>query len=293
MFERHLFKDRHDRVFKDRHDQETGVKAPPPAESRGGCRPGTVGMILLILIAALWSRQVPAQPSSPHLYFNARTPPGLIGSTRIHGGGPVENYFQPVEIRGPAGLHVSLAENGVFSDPRPVPLTTGLLIGRVYRLRLTEIPLVNQEGMELFPTVEVVDRTYPPPGREAQFPIIAEITIDDLRLALEGKFVTRVIYVEDPTQAVPAPTTVPEQPWFDVPPNQDPLATADVLGRPVAIIRLGGRLPMPEEQADPAFLFGCPPCVIHPARVKFLPRPPRTESASLPHAHPDVAGGVR
>lgn len=269
-----------------------GAKPPAPTRSAGGRRGGTVRM-LLILVAVLWSPQVRAQPSSPHLYFNARTPPGLVGTTRIHRGGPVDNYFQPVEIRGPAGLHISLAENGAFSDPRPAPLTAGLLIGRVYRLRLTEIPLVNQEGMELFPTLEIVDRTYPPPGREAQFPIIAEITLDDLRLALEGKFVTRVIYLEDPTQAVPAPANGPEQPWFDVPPNQDPLATADVLGRPVAIIRLGGRLPMPEEQADPAFLFGCPPFVPYPAKVKLLPRPPRTESGGLPHALPDVAGGVR
>lgn len=278
---------------QDRHDHETGVKPSAPTQSAGGRRGGIHGTILLFLIAALWSSHVSAQPSSPHLYFNARTPPGLVGTTRLYRGGPVENYFPPVEIRGPAGLNISLAENGVFSDPRPVPFTVGLLIGRVYRLRLTEIPLVNQEGMELFPTLEIVDRTYPPPGREAQFPIIAEITIDDLRLALEGKFVTRVIYLEDPTQAVPASATGPEQPWFDVPPNQDPLATADVLGRPMAILRLGGRLPMPEEQADPAFFFGSPPFVPYPAKVKLLPRPPRTESSSLSHAVPDVAGGVR
>ncbi|GAB4134610.1 hypothetical protein [Thermopirellula anaerolimosa] len=286
MFEYHL--------SQDHHELETGGRPSASVPFLGTHGGGSVhGIIFLCLVAILWSPRVMAQPSSPHLYFNARTPPGLIGTTRIHRGGPVENYFQPVEIRGPAGLNVSLAENGVFSDPRPVPFTAGLLIGRVYRLRLTEIPLVNQEGMELFPTLEIVDRTYPPPGREVQFPIIAELTIDDLRLALEGKFVTRVIYLEDPTQAVPAAATGPEQPWFDVPPNQDPLATADVLGRPVAIFRLGGRLPMPEEQADPAFLFGCPPFVPYPAKVKLLPRPPRTESASLSPALPEVAGGVR
>lgn len=278
--------------YRTNDGNEMGTRLAARAASPRGRRRIVTGMMLLGLVAVFRPPYAAAQ-SPPHLYFDTRTPPGLIGTTRIHRGGPVENYFQPVEIRGPAGLHVSPAENGAFSEPRPVPLRTGLLIGRVYRLRLTEIPLLNQEGMELFPTVEILDRTYPPPGREGQFPIIAEITIDDLRLALEGKFITRVIYLEDPTQAVPAAMTDPEQPWFDVPPNKDPLATADVLGRPVAIIRLGGRLPMPEEQADPAFLFGCPPLVLYPARVKLLPPPPRTQSASFSPALPDVAGGVR
>jgi len=248
-------------------------------------------MAVALSLAVKGGVSAQAQTPAAHFYFDARTPPGLIGTTRLHRGGPVENYLQPVEIRGPAGLHVSLAENGEFSEPRPVPVTVGLLVGCVYRLRLTEIPLVQQEGMELFPTLEIVDRTYPPPGRESQFPIVVEIAGEDLRLALEGKFVTRVTYLEDPEHAIPTPASVSDQLWFDVPPNQDPLATADVLGRPVAIFRLGGRLPMPEEQADAAFLFGCPPFVLHPARVKLLPRPPRAASAIK--TAPRVEGGTR
>jgi len=37
------------------------------------------------------------------------------------------------------------------------------------------------------------------------------------------------------------------------------LIEADALGRPVAILRLGGRVPDQTRAIDPGFLFGCPP----------------------------------
>ncbi len=53
------------------------------------------------------------------------------------------------------------------------------------------------------------------------------------------------------------------QHWFEVAPGQDPLAAADRLGRPVAILRLGGRLP--DAKSDGGFFFGSPPYLPCPA----------------------------
>ena len=125
----------------------------------------------------------------------------------------------------------------------------GLLIGAVYRLRVTHIRLA--EGLEVYPTIEVVDRLYAPPGQERRFAIPVDLTDEDLRLALDGKFVTRVIYLEDPRTALPVRVPASGQNWFDIVPGQDPLAVADGLGRPVAILRLGGRVP--DQGPDPAF----------------------------------------
>ena len=59
---------------------------------------------------------------------------------------------------------------------------------------------------------------------------------------------TRVIYVEDPQQALPvARKANDEQPWIEAPPGEDPLVAADRLGRPVAILRIGGRVPSAAE----------------------------------------------
>ena len=96
---------------------------------------------------------------------------------------------------------LSLAAAGEFEAERPAPRTVGLLIGAVYRLRVTHIRLA--EGLEVYPTIEVVDRLYAPPGQERRFAIPVDLTDEDLRLALDGKFVTRVIYLEDPRTALP------------------------------------------------------------------------------------------
>jgi hypothetical protein len=139
----------------------------------------------------------------------------------------------------------------------------GLLIGSVYRLRVTGIPMA--EGQEVFPTVEIIDRLFTPIGQEHRFSVPVELSEEDLRLALAGKFVTRVIYVEDPRNALPVRDDPKQQTWFEVAPGQDPLAVADEMGRPIAILRLGGRLPDANAGPDPQFFYGCPPYLDYPS----------------------------
>ena len=74
----------------------------------------------------------------------------------------------------------------------------------------------------------MIDRLYPPPGLALRYPIPIELTQDELELAARGAFVTRVIYVEDPQQALPiARQAGDEQPWIEAPAGEDPLVTAD------------------------------------------------------------------
>ena len=124
----------------------------------------------------------------------------------------------------------------------PDELLAGAAIGPVYRFSVTDIP--NNPDVEIFPTVEVIDRLYPPPGLALRYPIPIELTQEELEMAAGGAFVTRVIYVEDPHQALPVNQHRDgEQPWFEAAPGDDPLVAADRLGRPVAILRIGGRVP--------------------------------------------------
>ncbi len=178
-----------------------------------------------------------AQQPNVHYWHQGVLPPGAIGSRQLQRGGPLPGFFQPVEIQVPPGAELSLAVDGRFDQSRPGPRKAGMLIGAVYRMRVTNIRLA--EGAEVFPTVEVIDRLYAPVGQELRFPIPIDITEADLKLALAGKFVTRVIYLEDPRHALPARQIDKSQNWFDTAPGQDPLTVADGLGRPVAILRLG------------------------------------------------------
>ncbi|MCL6502544.1 MAG: hypothetical protein K6T86_07650 [Pirellulales bacterium] len=188
------------------------------------------------------------------------SPLGHIGRSALARGGPLVGYFQPVQIILPEGAVVSLASDGTFTEPAAAPLKAGLLIGPVYRLRISEIP--GYPGEELFPTIELVDRLYPPPGLAWKFAIPIEITQADLEAAFSGQFVTRVVYLEDPENALPVQGDPQHPVWWDASPRDNPLELADRLGRPMAIVRLGGRVPDADLEADAAFLAGCPPFVL-------------------------------
>jgi hypothetical protein len=214
-------------------------------------------MVMLAVICLGVPSALRAQSPPVHYLHHGAMPPGAIGSRQLQRGGPLPGFFQPVEIKAPQGALVSLAVCGDFETPLPAPRKAGLLIGAVYRLRVINIHLA--EGLEVFPTIEVVDRLYTPADQQGRFAIPVDITEEDLKLASSGKFVTRVIYLEDPRQALPARDNLPAQNWFEATPGQDPLAVADGLGRPVAILRLGARLPDQSQEHDPAFWYGSPP----------------------------------
>lgn len=176
-------------------------------------------------------------------------------------GEPLSGYCQAVELRAPQGARVAPAAGAGFAEGQPDSLMVGLVVGPVYRFRVTDIP--EHPGLEVFPTVEMVDRIYPPEGESLRFPVPVDLTLDELVMASEGKFVTRVIYVEDPNLAVPiAEKTPSETRWFEVRAGEDPLVAADELGRPIAILRIGGRIPE-ADQNDVNFVYGAAPAVVY------------------------------
>src|SRR5688500_1401169 len=79
-------------------------------------------------------------PSPVHYEHAGAMPPGAIGSQQLLRGGPLPGYFQPVEIRGPEGTQISTAEQGMFQQSTALPRKFGMLIGAVYRFRVTGIP---------------------------------------------------------------------------------------------------------------------------------------------------------
>ncbi len=218
--------------------------------------PGKVLAWVSALVLLCLGRITTAQSPNAHFLQDGYAPPGAVGAAQLARGGPLHAYFQPVELQGPEGSQVALAAEGDFLEPVEGPVNVGLLIGAVYRLRVTGIP--GAEEGEVYPSIEVIDRLYPPAGQERRFAIPVELSQEDLQLALAGNFVTRVIYLEDPGTALPlddAEATAA----YDAGPSADPLEVADRLGRPVAILRLGGRLPDDHAPPDDRFLHGCPP----------------------------------
>ena len=168
--------------------------------------------------------------------------PGAIGVQRRTQPGPRPESFlpdrmQPVEISGPEGMLVSIETAAGWSPMQPAPLRMGLMVGAPYRLRLGGIS--GHEGDELFPSVRVLAKLASPPGMAWRFPIEIVIDDDDLRTAVGGSLVRRVVYASCEPER---PDILPGA-WFDVRPGDDALEVARTLGDPVAEVVIGNRVP--------------------------------------------------
>ena len=170
----------------------------------------------------------------------------------------MSGYNQPVEIRVPEGVQIGLANGGHFNQPQPGNPLVGMQVGCVYRLQVTG--LFERPGTVVYPTIELIDRLYPPQGQALKFPVPIDITAEDLELAARGMYVTRVIYVEDPNQALPNEQLDNQTNWVEARPEEDPLQVADAAGRPIAILRLGGR-DLSQAQGQVIATYGSPPVI--------------------------------
>jgi hypothetical protein len=227
---------------------------PPQSNQKIGLAVALSALAVLVVIGT--AAPLPAQQPPVHYNHAGMMPPGAIGKEQLLRGGPLPGYFQPVEIRVPQGAMISTVREGGFDDPQPTEALIGMLIGEVYRMQITNIP--GREGMEVYPTIEVINRLYPPLGQEPKFPVPVDLTQEELEMALDGKFVTRVIYLEDPDNALPVAEDPMQQSYFEAAVHENPLDVADRLGRPMAILRMGARLP-DATGPDQKFLYGSPP----------------------------------
>jgi hypothetical protein len=231
---------------------------------------GWVAFIVICILAVLLGNVALGQSVYNPSSASARLPnttrslvgdemvPGAIGSIQLQRKPQLRGAWQAVEVRGPKGVNFNFAESGQFAPDMPNPARVGLLVGAVYRLRLTGIE--GNPDLELFPTIEVIDKTCPPAEREHRFPIPIEIDENDIADAARGELVMRVIYLEDSEVAEPVDTSGKPQRVLDISPNQNALRTADQLGRPVAILRMGSRVPNVTQGQDwLEFLYHCPP----------------------------------
>ncbi len=235
-------------------------------------------LLKAVLVGLFCATSAWAQDRPVHWHHAGAMPPGAIGRQRLARGGPLSGFCQPVEIRAPQGARIAPATGSDILGGSADRLIVGLAIGPVYRFQITEIP--GHPGVEVFPTVELIDRLYPPAGERLRFPVPIELTAEELIFAAEGRFITRVIYLEDPQLAPAIARDQNEQPWIEARPGDDPLVVADHLGRPMAILRLGGRLP-DNSQADAAAFRGATPAVVFEPNARNAKRRARL-TISLP-----------
>jgi len=173
--------------------------------------------------------------------LNQYLPPGLAGQWATMAGRGSGNWSQPLRIMLDGGGDVTVFHSRpVQETTHKSPAQLGVRVGHLYRLRISNMP--DLPGVEIFPTIEIIDRLHPPAGKKHDYPIPVHLDRDDIEAAIKGNLVTRVVYVEQPQLA--APFELDEATRIrTLLPAQNVLEQADRYGRPVVIVRIGGRLP--------------------------------------------------
>lgn len=176
-----------------------------------------------------------------HYVYDQYVPPGVAGRMHLQAGNLRPTIPQQVRITLPAEGTVTFYDGSL---ERPVdvaaPAQVTMLVGLMYRMKVSG--LEDFPHAEFFPSVELVGELHPPPGQAERFPIEIELLAEELQHAARGRMVTKVVYLEQ-ADRVPLRNLVGTSRVLDIEVGQNAVAEADNLGRPVAIMRLGGRTP--------------------------------------------------
>lgn len=205
------------------------------------------------------------QPRQRHL-IRGDMAPGVAADFSRMANPKLEGYVQPVRVIGPIGARVEVGSQQGYISTNSSRVSVGLTVGPVYRFKITNIP--RYPGKELYPSVELLNRLSPPEGLKNEFPIQIVISQDDLEQALQSRMVTKVIYLENPETALPHRHSEGQQPYFDVGGAEDPLRAAEKLGRPMAILRIGSRIPLATDSHEFGFYAPSPTVLPDPQPIQ-------------------------
>jgi len=223
------------------HRPDLPRKDVPSSRSRNVNHSRRILSGLLTAVVALASVTPASAQNGVYQPLSQATPPGVTARWAGIQGKARGRSFQPVRIQLPSRGNVTLyAGSPQRAVSLPAPAHAGVMVGGIYRLKLSRMP--EFPGIELYPSIEIIDRLHPPTGMAWRFPVPIEFIEEELELAISGRMITKVIYLEQPQLAGEEELTRPMRVRM-ISPRQNLLTAADRLGRPLVIIRLGGRLP--------------------------------------------------
>lgn len=154
-------------------------------------------------------------------------------------------------VLAPAGVKITVLPGSPAARTIAAPAVIGFRPGYAYRIALTELP--GHPGRTLYPVLEVRGTLVPRPGMQyMEFPAPVYVTQDDIDKALVGGLITKVVYLEDPTKAVPIASQADLPLEFGEATVEDAMTSATGNGRLVAVLRFGDRVPDATELAGTA-----------------------------------------
>ena len=211
---------------------------------------GLVTGVFLLATTTVLAQQLKT-PGHRHFPMNARMSPGVASNWASQFRQITPGYLQPVQVTLPTKGTVTFFQSVLDPIPLPSPAQASIMVGTFYRIQIRDLP--EFPGVTLYPSIELISHLHPPPGQKEKFPVPISITEDEIQSVVDGKMVTKVIYLEQPQRAIPFPIDRTNS-VQTLPAHVNLLAEADLRGRPVAILKIGSRLPN-AQRPDPRF-FG-------------------------------------
>ena len=250
-----------------------------------------VGMLMgLMLVCCSLTETAHAQTradNAPYPLMDHRVPPGTWAEWVRIAGRVNGIEFQPVRVELPSEGKITWFVGS--RDDVKESAQVKLAVGQSYRVKLSDMP--EFPGIELYPSIEVLDRLHPPAGHADTFAMPLSFTIEELEAAVEGRMVTKVVYVEQPQLALPFELTS-DIAVRTVNARANLIEEADKSGRPLALIRLGGRIPAANETQGAFFGNGAPVLASKgekDSRPRFTAAEPRIQLTS----HADAQEATR
>ncbi len=168
-------------------------------------------------------------------------------------------------FQGPVSMQANWDVTGLGrfdSDPLILPGRVSFPQGQMFRLKLTNIPLENREGMELYPTIEVASVT----PRTAAFlehnAVPIQFTPDDFEQVAAGNFVTKAIYLPNPEYQLPSVAGVDTIISTRLDQGVNPIVEADRRGSILAVIRVGNKVLEPVTNGAAVAQMGFPTAMV-------------------------------
>ncbi len=209
----------------------------------------SLALTALALVALTGLTSVQAQERTGKYYpLDHRKPVGEAGRWQVIAQPGIQHYVQPVQIKLPSTGEISFYQGGSPSAAQEAPAQAGMQVGYAYRVKIANIP--EHPGLEIYPTIELLGRLHPPMELKDQYPVPVEITEEEIEAVMNDQMVTKVIYLEQPQLANPTHQVDGRMHIESLDTEVNLLEAADQRGRPIAILRIGGRIPDPQSHED-------------------------------------------
>lgn len=212
----------------------------------GPTTPGTFPVPGMGPAAGVAATGIPGSGLSAMPPPGSNLPPVMAPLPQPGMGLPVPAPVLAAKVLAPKGVRVAVHAGSPLARMYDTPVVMGFRPGYVYKLELSNLPY--HPGRMLYPEVEVRGMLVPRAGMKyMDWPAPLVFSQADIERALAGAVIVKAVYLEDPEKAIPTEFGLNAPVELPAGSEEEAIREAIANGRLVAVVRLGNKIPTPNE----------------------------------------------